>query len=371
MKTVLVTGAEGFIGKNLCSSLSLLPETEVLKYDLGNTPEQLRGYIDRCDIIYRLAGINRPKTEEEFYTGNTGFTENVLSVIEKSGRKIPVVFTSSIQALRDNAYGKSKKAAETAIFEWSRRNGVSAYVYRLPNVFGKWCRPGYNSVTATFCHNIARGLPIQINDPAAGLSLVYIDDVVSDFLHVLSGEKSAAEDGFCYVSRTFQTTVGKLAEQIRSFSRNRDTLVMPEFSGEFERFLYATYVSYLPEREFSYKLDKKEDNRGWLAVFIKSGGFGQIFISKTKPGVTRGNHWHNTKVEKFLVIQGEACIRFRKIGSDEVLEYRVSGNKPEVVDIPTGYTHSIENVGRDEMITLFWSDQIFDPSKPDTFYLSV
>ena len=256
------------------------------------------------------------------------------------------------------------------IFKYGEENGVKVLVYRLPNLFGKWSRPNYNSVVATFCYNIARDLEIQIHDPNTELTLCYIDDVVNEFISALEGKET--RDGmFCKVPKTYKIKLGELAEKLYSFRRSRDTLVMPSLEDEFDRALYGTYLSYLPEDQFSYKLEKKEDNRGWLAEFIKSQSMGQIFISRTKPGITRGNHWHHTKAEKFLVIQGEAIIRFRKIDSNEIIEYRVSGEVPEVVDIPTGYTHSIENVGKEDVITIFWASEIFDPQKPDTYYLEV
>ena len=282
-----------------------------------------------------------------------------------------MTMTSSIQAALDNPYGMSKKAAEDVVFEWSRRTGVPVYVYRLPNVFGKWCRPNYNSVVATFCYNIARGFPIQINNPKTELTFVYIDDVVAELIAAMNGSAHLGDDGFCYVPRTFKVTLQQLAYTLYSFAESRTNLMMPDFEGDFERSLYATYISYLPEDGFSYGLEKKQDDRGWLAEFIKSKQFGQIFISRTKPGVTRGNHWHRTKVEKFLVIEGEAVIRFRKIGAEKIIEYRVSGDSPEVVDIPPGYTHSITNIGNSDVITIFWADEVFDPEKTDTYYLEV
>lgn len=371
MKTVLVTGANGFIGRNLCAALEQRRDVEVLRYVRGNTPEQLAEYISRADFIFHLAGVNRPQNIAEYDTGNRGFTEEILKQIELSKKSIPLAITSSIQAALDNPYGVSKKAAEDAVLAWSRRNGLPVYIYRLPNVFGKWCRPNYNSVVATFCHNIARGLPIQINNPDTKLTLVYIDDVVAELIAALEGRAHVAEDGFGYVPRTFQISLQQLADTIYSFAGSRQNLVMPNLESDLERFLYATYTSYLPEDGFGYELEMKHDNRGWLAEFIKSRQFGQIFISRTKPGITRGNHWHHTKVEKFLVIEGEALISFRKIGADEVIKYKVSGEQLKVVDIPAGYTHSITNIGQKDVITLFWASEIFDPEKPDTYYLEV
>lgn len=371
MKTVLVTGAAGFIGKNLCSTLEQDPDIEILRFGRHNSMEELTQYIFRADFIYHLAGVNRPENVEEFDIGNRGFTEVLLKLIEESGKKTPVVITSSIQAELDNPYGLSKKAAESAVFEWNRRTRIPVYVYRLPNVFGKWCRPNYNSVVATFCHNITHGLPIQINNPATELTLVYVDDVVTELLTVMDGFAHTSDDGFSYIPRTFKVTLQQLADTLYSFAESRKNLIVPNFEGDFEKCLYATYISYLPEDSFGYDLDMKHDDRGWLAEFIKSRQFGQIFISRTKPGITRGNHWHHTKIEKFLVIEGEALIKFRKIGTDGVLEYKVSGEQLRVIDIPAGYTHSITNVGKTDVITLFWADEIFNPDNPDTYFSEV
>lgn len=371
MKTALVTGANGFIGKNLCAALKRRKDIEILRYDLDDTPEELVAFIARADFVFHLAGVNRAQHEQEFEKGNRDFTIRLLEIIENTGRMVPIAMTSSIQAVLDNPYGKSKKAAEDAVFEWSKRTGVPAYVYRLPNVFGKWCRPNYNSVVATFCHNIARGLPIQINNPATELTLVYIDDVVAELIAAMNGLAHMGDDGFCHVPRTFTVRVQQLADTLYTFAASRINLTLPNFESDFERYLYATYISHLPEEGLSYPLKKKEDNRGWLAEFIKSKQFGQIFISRTKPGVTRGNHWHHTKVEKFLVIGGEAVIRLRKIGTEQIIEYRVSGGSPEVVDIPPGYIHSITNMGNSDVISIFWADEVFDPEAADTYCLEV
>jgi len=371
MKAVLVTGDAGFIGKNLCATLEQRKDIEILRYDLGNTREELAEYASRADFVFHLAGVNRPQNVEDFDKGNRGFTEELLELLENSGKKVPVVITSSIQAVLDNPYGVSKKATEDAVFEWFRRTAIPVYIYRLPNVFGKWCRPNYNSVVATFCHNVAYGLPIQINNPATELALVYIDDVVAELIAAMDGLAHISDDGFSYVPRIFKVSLQQLADAIYSFAESRKNLIIPNFEGDFERFLYATYTSCLPEDGFGYDLEMKHDNRGWLAEFIKSRQFGQIFISRTKPGITRGNHWHHTKIEKFLVIEGEALIKFRKIGTDEVLKYKVSGEQLKVMDIPAGYTHSITNVGSTDVITLFWADEIFNPEKPDTYFSEV
>jgi len=375
---VLITGANGFIGKNLSAALATREGFTILRYDINDSWENLRQYVRIADFVVHLAGVNRPQDPSEFFTGNKGFTEQLLSLLEEEKRVIPFWMSSSIQAELDNPYGLSKRQAEEAVFNWARRTGAQAFVYRLPNVYGKWCRPNYNSVVATFCHNIARGLPIRIDDPDRELTLVYIDDVVEEIINAIEGKPlarlegpSAGEGRFFTVKRTSRITVGRLAELIRSFADSRRNLIVPNFEGYLERTLYATFLSYLDESDFGYPLLMKEDQRGWLAEFIKSRQFGQIFISRTKPGVTRGNHWHHTKVEKFLVVQGEAIIRFRQIHGDKVIEYPVSGRELKVLDIPPGYTHSITNVGDEDVITLFWADEIFDPDRPDTFFMEV
>lgn len=371
MRTVLITGADGFLGKNLVASLEQSKDIKILTYTRNNTIEELEQFIKKSDFIFHLAGVNRPQDLSEYDSGNRGFTENLLSLMDKQNRKIPVLFSSSIQATMDNPYGVSKLAAEQALLNWSNKNGIAVYIYRLPNVFGKWCRPNYNSVVATFCYNIARGLPININDPSKELTLVYIDDVISEFINALNGNPHMDEDGYCTVPLTFKITLRELVDKLFEFAQSRKSLIMPDFEDDFTRFLYATYVSYLPEDDFGYELEMKTDNRGWLAEFIKSRHLGQIFISKTKPGITRGNHWHHTKVEKFLVIQGEALIKFRQVRGDKVIEYRVSGDNLKVLDIPAGYTHSITNIGDTDLITLFWADEIFKPERPDTYYMEV
>ena len=313
-KKVLVTGSGGFIGKNLCATLEQDQDLEIIRYDVNNKIEELAEFIAQADFIFHLAGVNRPqKVEEEFAEGNQKLTEVLFQTLKQTGRKTPVVITSSMQAVLDNPYGVSKKAAEEIAFEYSKETGVPVYVYRLPNVFGKWSRPNYNSVVATFCHNIARGLPIQINDPAKEITLVYIDDVVRELMGAMDGQAKIDEGGFCYVPRTYKVTLRKLAETINEFAKSRKNLTIPNFEDDFKESLYATYTSYLPEADFGYNLEMKHDNRGWLAEFVKSREAGQIFISRTKPGITRGNHWHHTKTEKFLVVEGEAIIKFRKI----------------------------------------------------------
>lgn len=368
---ILVTGAKGFVGKNLISELRNRGYAELIEYDIDTDPALLDEFARQCEFVYHLAGVNRPQDEKEFMEGNFGFTSVLLDSLRKAGNRAPVLITSSIHAAADNPYGTSKKAGEDLLFRYGAESGVKVLVYRLPNLFGKWCRPNYNSVVATFCHNIANNLPIKVNDPNALLNLCYIDDVVDEFIAGLSAAENRKPDGFCYVRRVYEVRLGELAAKLYEFMANRETLVMPSVQGGFDKALYATLLSYLPQDGFGYRLDMKHDNRGWLAEFIKSNSFGQIFISRTKPGITRGNHWHHTKVEKFLVIEGEALIRFRRIDGDGVIEYGVNGKELTVVDIPVGYTHSIVNTGKTDLITLFWADEMFDPDKPDTFYVEV
>ena len=372
MKTILVTGSRGFIGKNLCSRLKLEPDYELLEFNSNDTSEDLEDYLSCADFIFHLAGINRPRDESDFDSGNRELTEKIISFLDEKEKRTPVLMTSSIQAEFDNPYGNSKKAAEEAMFNFSQKNKSIVFVYRLPNVFGKWCRPNYNSVVATFCHNISHGLPITASNPSNEVTLVYIDDVVSDFISALMGDVKPQLDGYCYVSRSFRVTLQQLIDKIKSFKKSRDNLIIPNFEDDFNRFLYATYTSYLEGDNFSYPLNTNFDERGWLAEFVKANQFGQIFVSKTKPGITRGNHWHHTKVEKFLVLDGEADICFRKIGdlSDEI-RYTVSGDKLTVLDIPIGYTHSIKNIGENDLMTIFWANEIFDKDKPDTYYEEV
>jgi UDP-2-acetamido-2,6-beta-L-arabino-hexul-4-ose reductase len=367
---ILVTGANGFVGKNLIAELKNKGYTDIFEFGRTTDKSLLDEYTKECEFVYHLAGVNRPSDEKEFIEDNIGFTSELLELLKVHGNNSPILITSSIQVERDNPYGRSKKAAEDLLFKYSKETGTKAFVYRLPNLFGKWCRPNYNSVVSTFCHNIARDMEIQINDPNTELTLCYIDDLLAEFLKALN-ENETKDGEFCLVPVSYNIKLGALANKLYAFRRHRDTLVMPSLETKFDRILYGTFLSYLEEDNFSYKLKKYVDNRGWLAEFIKSDSMGQIFISRTKSDITRGNHWHHTKAEKFLVIQGEAVILFRKVNTDQVLEYKVSGEIPEVVDIPTGYTHSIVNIGQEDVITLFWASEIFNPDKPDTYYLEV
>ncbi len=370
MKTVLVTGSSGFIGKNLCAQLRLEKDLKVLEHNRTHSLEDLKKNINKADFVFHLAGVNRPKDEVEF-NDNHELTQQIISLITECKRNIPLLFSSSMQAELNNPYGRSKQTAEDLIKKWAKKTKSAAYIYRLPNVFGKWCKPNYNSVVATFCHNIPRGLEIKINDPATVLKLVYIDDVVKEFILKMKSNKRTGLQADCTVPRDFKVSLGELAGKLTAFEEIRSTLLIPDFIDPFERFLYATYTSYLPKKDFSYKLEMKRDPRGWLSEFIKSKNAGQVFISRTKPGITRGNHWHHTKIEKFLVIEGLADIKFRNLDSDEILTYSVTGEELSVVDIPAGYIHSIQNTGVSDLITLFWTDEVFDPGNPDTYYLEV
>jgi len=370
---VLITGANGFVGTNLQAELfnkKYSGVIEPLYFDRTTDDYLLDEYCSCCDFVVHLAGINRPQNESEFMEGNYGFTSTVLNLLKKHNNKCPILITSSIQAALDNPYGKSKKAGEDLIFEYGKENDVKVLVYRLPNVFGKWCRPNYNSAVATFCHNIANDLPIQVNDRNHQMNLVYIDDVIKEIINAINGKENKV-DNYCYVEPVIKTTLGEIVDTIYSFKKYSKTLEVPNHNSLLERYLYATYLSYLPEDTFSYELTKHEDNRGSFTEIIRTNGQGQFSVNISHPGITKGNHFHHTKHEKFLVVQGKALIAFRKVGTEKVIEYKVSSEKLEVVSIPTGYTHSITNIGEDELITFMWANEPFDPNNPDTIYMEV
>lgn len=369
---ILITGYAGFVGKNLVAELKNQGYENLLLFERGDTPETLAHYAAQASFVIHLAGINRPKDPSEFYSGNAGLTDVLLAELEKAANKAPVLVTSSVQAVLDNDYGKSKKQAEDAIFAHGDKMGSPVYVFRMEGVFGKWCRPNYNSVVATFCHNIARDLPIQVRDPAFELPLVYIDDVVRCILDALDGKVQKDEEGICRIRPVHSVTLGRLAELLYSFKESRQSLAVPALSPDsFEKKLYSTYLSYLPTDAFKYPLTMHTDERGSFTEFLRSSERGQVSVNISKPGIVKGNHWHHTKNEKFLVVKGQGLIRLRRIDSQEVLEYPVSGDKLEVVDIPVGYTHSIENVGSEDMITVMWANEAFDPDHPDTYFLKV
>ena len=369
MKNILVTGAYGFIGRNLCVELQKKTDVKLLKFGSQNSEEELAELIKVADIIIHLAGSNRPETVEEFYEVNRNLTEQVISFSIRTNRVIPIFFASSIQALQSGDYGESKKAAEDLLVEYNHLTGNPVSIYRLPNIFGKWAKPNYNSVVATWCHKLAAGEEVDVHDPNTIIKLAYIDDIVQ--LLIKGIYSIPTQEIYKEVNRVNKISLKELKKFLVEFHFNRFTLLMPSLKEEFHRQLYSTYLSYLPKNQFSYDLDMKHDDRGWLAEFLKSDSLGQIFISKTKSGVTRGNHWHHSKVEKFLVLQGEGTIKFRHIENEDIFEYPVTGEHLQVVDIPPGYTHSLVNSGNSELITLFWANEIYNKDRHDTTYLEV
>jgi UDP-2-acetamido-2,6-beta-L-arabino-hexul-4-ose reductase len=371
IKNVLVTGASGFIGSNLVLALNRCPDVEVIGVDVDSPAMELERAFGICDTVFHLAGINRPETEKEFEEGNVGSLATVLDSFEQRGRNPFVVLSSSAQALLDNPYGRSKKRAEDILLKYSQRTSTPVRIFRLPGVFGKWCRPNYNSVVATFCHNIARDLPIAISDPAKEIEIVHVDVVTAAFLALLKAQVDIRGTSFLPVEPAYRISLGALAEKLRRFRAVRETLVQPNLDDPFERSLFGTYLSYLPEDEFAYELKPSKDARGILTELLKLDGHGQIFVSRTLPGMTRGNHYHDLKTEKFVILDGEAVIRFRHMVTGKIIEYPVSGRKMRVVDIPPGWTHSIENIGTSEMIVFFWASEVFNPARPDTFNAKV
>ena len=367
---VLVTGSSGFIGKNLIERLGHIEDVEILRFDKDNTSDELEKSIAQSDFVFHLAGVNRPENVEEFYEGNGGLTQQVVSLLEQRDDPVPILMTSSIQATRDNDYGKSKRAGEEALEGYAERTGAAAYIYRLPNVFGKWSRPNYNTVIATWCHNMTRNLPVQINARDVELDLVYIDNVVEHFTrHLYDNTKHGVVYGAA--SPVYRKSLGEIYDLLMAFKESRESLVVPRAGRGFERALYATYLSFLPTDQFSYALKGHEDERGTFYEFVKTLDSGQFSISTTAPGITRGNHYHNTKNEKFLVIKGEASIKHRQIHGDDIIEYKVSDKKMEVVEMIPGYTHDITNIGDSEMVLLLWASEMFDSENPDTFFSKV
>ncbi len=367
---ILITGSKGFVGRNLVAELHNRGFNDLLKYDIDSDPNLLDAYTQNCEFVFHLAGVNRPKEQSEFMEGNFGFTSTLLDSLKKHQNKAPILITSSTQATLDNPYGRSKKAGEDLLFQYGKENNVEVYIYRLPNVFGKWCRPNYNSAVATFCHNIANDIPIQVNDPNVTMNLVYIDDVVNSFIENLQKLGHNTKQ-FSTIDTVHTIQLGEIVDLIFSFKESRANLQVPDMSDAFTKKLYSTYLSYLPQHEFNYPLKMNVDERGSFTEFLKSKDRGQVSINISKPGITKGNHWHHTKNEKFLVVSGEGVIRFRKIDSEKVIEYFVSGEKLEVLDIPVGYTHNIENLGETDMVTVMWVNEIFDPNRPDTYFLEV
>ena len=368
---VLITGASGFIARNLQLYLSPRQDVEVRCFDRSHTLQQLPALMEDVDFVFHLAGVNRPQDPAEFASGNTDLTATLCQAVAtqaEAGNRIPVIYTSSIQAAQANPYGESKRGAEDLLSALGQQHGVPVHVFRLPNVFGKWTRPNYNSVVATFCYNIARGLPIQVNNPDAALSLVYVDDVVQRFVQLMDGAAPCQDaEGFDQVQPVYTTTVGQLAEAIKGFRDNRDTLMIDRVGTGLTRALYATYVSYLEPAQFSYTVPMHGDARGVFVEMLKTQDSGQFSYFTAHPGVTRGGHYHHTKTEKFLVIKGKALFRFRHMQTGEYHELHTDGSKAEVVETVPGWTHDITNVGQEEMVVMLWANEIFDRERPDTY----
>lgn len=372
---LLITGYNGFVGKNLIAEINSKKYEnmyEIYEFDIDTDIKLLDEYTKVCDFVIHLAGVNRPKDEKEFMEGNFGFTSILLNKLKENNNKAPILITSSIQAILDNPYGISKKAGEDLIFKYGNDNNVKTIVYRLPNVFGKWCKPNYNSAIATFCNNIANYLPIQVNDRNHTMNLIYIDDLINEIINVTNGkENKIEENGFYHVEPVYQKKLGEIVDLLYSFRNSRENLSVPNMNDSFIKKLYATYLSYLPTNGFNYKLEMNCDYRGSFTEMIRTNGQGQFSINISKPGITKGNHWHHTKNEKFLVVSGNCLIKFRKVGTKDIYMYDVKGSDLEVIDIPCGYTHSITNIGMSDSITVMWANECFDPQNPDTYYLEV
>lgn len=387
---ILVTGAKGFIGKNLIETLHNIRDGKdksfgieqsitVFEYDIDTDPALLDLYCKNAHFVFHLAGVNRPQDPKEFMEGNFGFTSILLNTLKKHKNTCPIMISSSIQAALDNPYGESKKAGEDLMFAYEKETGARVYVYRFPNVFGKWCRPNYNSAIATFCNNIAHDLPIKVNDPSVNMTLVYVDDVIAELIAALKGFANKDEQGYCSVPVEHKVTLGEIVDLLYTFKESRETKAVPDMTeGSLAKKLYATYLSYLPEDAFSYPLKMNVDDRGSFTEILRTKDRGQFSVNISKPGITKGEHWHHTKNEKFVVVSGKGRIQFRKVGTDPqtgklypVIEYQVSGEKMEVVDIPTGYTHNIINDGDTDLVTFMWCNECFNPEKPDTYFLKV
>ena len=383
---ILVTGASGFVGKNLLSQLRNIRDGKaknyavegdltLYEYDLGSTPEELDLYCRNADFVFNLAGVNRPQDPAEFMKGNFGFASTLLDTLKKHGNTCPVMISSSIQASLDNPYGESKRAGEQLLFDYAKETGAKVLVYRFPNLFGKWCRPNYNSAVATFCNNIANDLPITVNDPSVELHLVYIDDVVDELIGALTGGEHR-DGAFCVVPTSHRITLGAIVDLLHSFRRMPETLEAPDTTTDgFVKKLYSTYLSYLPEDRFAYDLKMNTDARGSFTEILRTADRGQFSVNVSKPGITKGQHWHHTKNEKFVVVHGHGLIQLRKVGKDEqgndypVVNYEVSGEKIRVVEMIPGYTHNIVNLSdTEDLVTFMWCNECFDPAKPDTYF---
>lgn len=367
---ILVTGASGFIGKNLIVELKNKGYDTIYEYDIDKNEILLEDYCQKSDFIFHLAGINRSINESDFIEANFGLTSIILGNLKKFNNKCPIMISSSIQAEEDTPYGLSKKAGEELVFKYADETGVNVFVYRFANVFGKWCKPNYNSVIATFCYNISRDLPILINNPEKTLSLTYIDDIIIELLNALNNN-ATRKSKYCEVPVVYQVKLDKIATLIRSFKDQRENLLLPYLSDEFTKKLYSTYLSYLPIEDFSYSLKTYVDERGSFTEFIKTVGHGQVSINVTKPGMTKGNHWHHSKNEKFIVVNGEGVVRLRKVTENDVIEYYLNGKQLKVIDIPVGYVHHIQNVGDVDLVTVMWVNELFDENNPDTYYNEV
>ncbi|WP_122645545.1 NAD-dependent epimerase/dehydratase family protein [Enterococcus mediterraneensis] len=367
---ILVTGSNGFVGKNLIAELKNQQEHEIYAFDRDTPKEFLVDYCKKAEFVFHLAGVNRPENTEEFMEGNFGFTSELLDLLKLSKNTCPIMLSSSVQAELNNPYGESKRAGEELLRSYAKETGASVYIYRFANLYGKWSRPNYNTVVATFCYKIARGEEVNVIDPSVSIDFCYIDDVVHELLRCLKG-KPTLKNGFGFVPEIDPLTIGELKELIVSFKESRKTLALPKLDRRIEKNLYSTYLSFLSEDQFSYPLKMNVDNRGSFTEFLRTPDRGQVSVNISKPGITKGNHWHHTKNEKFMVVSGTGVIRFRRIDSEEIIEYFVSGEKLEVVDIPVGYTHNIENLGESDMVTIMWVNEPFDPEKPDTYYVEV
>ncbi len=373
---VLITGANGFVGKNLQLHLAERKDVQVVCFTRSHSVAQLPDLLQGVDFVFHLGGVNRPQDPQEFATGNVDLTQAlcqaVCAVAEALGKKVPIIYTSSTQAGRDNPYGQSKLGAEEALLSAERSHQVPVHIFRLPNVFGKWCKPNYNSAVATFCNNIARGLPIQVNDPAAPVTLVYVDDVIERFVQLMDGADAAfGSDGFATVAPQYTTTVGELASQIQAFKESRSTLMTERVGTGLVRALYATYVSYLPMESFSYTVPRHADSRGVFAEMLKTPDCGQFSFFTAHPGVTRGGHYHHSKTEKFLVVKGQARFKFRHMQTGQTHELVTTCDQPEIVETVPGWTHDITNIGADEMVVMLWANEVFDRERPDTFSCAV
>ena len=394
---ILVTGAQGFVGRNLCAQLKNIRDgkarfygdlriDDVYEYDLDSTEEQLEGWCHDCDFVFNLAGVNRPKDPEEFMRGNFGFASTLLDTLKRHGNRAPVMLSSSAQAsltgrFGDSEYGRSKRAGEDLFLQYGEENGVKVLVYRFPNLYGKWCRPNYNSAIATFCHNIANGLPITVNDPSVELETLYIDDLVDEMILALKGQEHRCEfnglealpsaDGrYCYCPVTHKVTLGEIVELLEQFSRIPETLMMPEMPADsFAKRLLSTYLSYLPRERAIFDLKTNGDDRGTFTELVHTPGCGQVSVNISRPGVTKGQHWHNTKWEQFIVVSGHGMIQMRKEGTGEVIEYEVGGDRIRSVIMLPGYTHNIINLSdTEDLVTVMYANEVFDPARPDTYF---